>query len=381
MKSTIKTLGVLLAAGAFTVATLPAATPTPTPAPAAAAKPAATTPPPAMKLDELLPDTALVKGKGFEIKRSVYDKVLNSVKGNAAARGQEIPPAQLAVIERQLLDHLIQIQLLEMKASDADKAKGKEEAAHRLDLIKKQEGSEEALNMKLKAVGMTLEELQSRLTEDATAEAVLRAKVTVTDEQVKKFYDENPAKFEQPEMVRASHILIGTMDPATHAELPEDQKKAKLKQAQALLKRARDGEDFTKLAKEFSEDPGVKQNDGEYKFPRGQMMPEFEAAAFSLKTNQISDIVTTSYGYHIIKLSEKIPASKVDFAKVSPEIRTYLEKLEMDKIMPPMYVQMKKDMNVQIMDEHLKALENAADVEAAKPPMTTPETAPKAAVK
>ena len=82
---------------------------------------------------------------------------------------------------------------------------------------------------------------------------------------------------------------------------------------EGLLKRARAGEDFAKLAKEYSEDPGSKDKGGEYKFPRGQMVPEFEAAAFSLGTNQVSDIVTTRFGYHIIKLSEKIPARKVEY--------------------------------------------------------------------
>ena len=87
-------------------------------------------------------------------------------------------------------------------------------------------------------------------------------------------------------------------DQTTGAELPEDQKKAKRKLADDLLKRARAGEDFAKLAKEYSEDPGSKEKGGEYPpFPRGQMVPEFEAAAFSLNTNQVSDVVTTSYGY------------------------------------------------------------------------------------
>lgn len=74
-----------------------------------------------------------------------------------------------------------------------------------------------------------------------------------------------------------------------------------------LLKRAEDGEDVAKLAREFSEDPGLMDKGGECTFPRGQMVPEFEAAASSLKTNQISDVVTMPFGYHIIKLSEKIP--------------------------------------------------------------------------
>src|SRR5437763_13727165 len=115
-------------------------------------------------------------------------------------------------------------------------------------------------------------------------------------------------------MVRASHILIATSDPATGTEMSESEKKAKRKIADDLLKRAKAGEDFAKLAKENSEDPGSKDKGGEYTFPRGQMMPEFEAAAFSLNTNQVSDVVTTPYGFHIIKLYEKIPAHKEPYA-------------------------------------------------------------------
>src|SRR5207245_5522008 len=140
------------------------------------------------------------------------------------------------------------------------------------------------------------------------------------------FYDENPAKFEQPEMVRASHILLNTKDTAAGTELTPEQKAAKRKQMEAILKRARDGEDFAKLANEYSEDPGSKDKGGEYTFPRGKMVPEFEAAAFSLQTNQVSDIVTTPFGYHIIKLSEKIPPHKVELAKVQDDSTGYREK-------------------------------------------------------
>ena len=135
-------------------------------------------------------------------------------------------------------------------------------------------------------------------------------------------------------MVRASHILLITRDTATQTDLSEDKKAAKHKQMEDLLKRARDGEDFAKLAKEYSEDPGSKDKGGEYKFARGQMVPEFEAAAFSLKTNQVSDIVNSSYGYHIIKLSEKIPAQKVEFAEAAADLKEGLN-VYMGKITYP----------------------------------------------
>jgi parvulin-like peptidyl-prolyl isomerase len=86
------------------------------------------------------------------------------------------------------------------------------------------------------------------------------------------------------------------------------------------------------------------------------MVKEFEAAAFTLQTNQISDIVTTQYGYHIIKLNEKIPAKKLEFDKVKTDVRTALESQAMEKILPDVTDKLKKDANVQILDAELKTL-------------------------
>jgi parvulin-like peptidyl-prolyl isomerase len=316
-------------------------------------------------LTQLFGDAVLAKGQGVEIKRSQLDSAMISIKSAAAARGQTMSPEQGQMLEQQVLQHLIQIQLLLSKATDADKAKGKETAGKRLDLILKRAGSEEALDRQLKSVGMTLEELRAKIKEEAIADAVLdrELNVTVTDEELKKFYDENPARFEQAEMVRASHILLSTRDPVTGQPLSDQEKTAKRKQAEDLLKRARGGEDFAKLAKEFSEDPGSKDKGGEYPpFPRGAMVPEFESAAFSLNTNQVSDIVTTQFGYHIIKLSEKIPAHKVELAKVADDLKEALKRQKLEKLLPDYIEKLKQSNHVEILDPRLK------------PPESSPET-------
>ena len=345
---------------------------------AAAAPPADTAAPakPAPKLTDLFPDEAVAKGKGVEIKRSQLDDAMVSIKSSFAARGQELPPDEMNRLEQQVLDRLIQVQLLLGKANDQDKAAGKEVCAKRMDAFKTRAGSEEAFARQLKSVGTSPKELQAKMTEESTAQVVLERelKINVSDDEVKKFYDNNPSKFEQPEMVRASHILVSTRDPETNKDLTEEQKAAKHKKAEDLLKRARAGEDFAKLAKENSDDPGSKDKGGEYQFARGQMVPEFESAAFSLKTNQVSDIVTTPYGYHIIKLSEKIPAKKIELAKVAPEIKEYLKQQEMQKHQQDLqqYLdKLKKDSGVQVLDERLKLQETADNQLApALPPAT-----------
>jgi len=317
--------------------------------PAAAGKPAA-------KADDLFPDPVIVKGTGIEIRQSRLDEAIASVKSGAVSRGEEITPAQMPLLQKQVFDNLLMNQLLAAKATDADKAKGKEEGDKRFDLIKKRASSEETLVKQLKALGLTEDTLHARLIEEAIPQAVLRSKVTITDEQAKKYYEDHPGDFEEPEMVRASHVLIMTTDPRTGKSLSPDDLKTKRKQIEDLLKRARAGEDFEKLAKDYSEDPGSKDKGGVYTFPRGQMVAPFEAAAFSLKTNQISDVVTTSYGYHIIKLLEKIPAKKYELTKVNTDIKDYLAKQEIDKMAPDLYASLRKEAQVEILDPHLKAL-------------------------
>lgn len=333
---------------------------------------------PADKLTELFGDPVIAKGKGVEVKRSQLDSAMIGIKSAAAARGQQTlpPPEQMQLLEQQTLQGLIHFQLLLNKATDVDKAKGKELFQQGIEKIKvraklSEEEFNERVNRQMKVQGQTREQWEKQEVERATVQAVLERelKVAVTDDAVKKFYDENPTRFEEPEMVRASHILLSTLDSATRQPLSDEKKAAKRKQAEDLLKRARAGEDFAKLAREFSEDPGSKEKGGEYTFPRGQMDPAFESAAFSLNTNQISDIVTTQFGYHIIKLSEKIPAHQVTLAKVADDLKEGLKRREMEKVMPDYIEKLKQDGNVEILDEKLKPKEVApgATARPAKP--------------
>jgi peptidyl-prolyl cis-trans isomerase C len=152
---------------------------------------------------------------------------------------------------------------------------------------------------------------------------------TVSDEQIKKWYSENLSDLMQPETVRARHILV------------KDEKTAK--KVQGLLKK-KDAK-FEELAAEYSIEPGAKESGGDLNyFAKGQMVPEFEKVAFSLKVGEISDIVKTQFGYHIIKLEDKKAAGPIPLETIKEQVT---RKLKFDNYIAPL----KKDAKIEIIEE------------------------------
>jgi len=323
--------------------------------------------------DDFAVGPVLAKGKGVEIRRSQLDDAFIAFRANLAARGQSIAENRREPAEAQLLDRMIVTQLLVNKATDADRVNAKTNLNKFLEDSRKLASSEEDFLRHLKSLGMTAQQFTNRVREQAISEEVItrevKSKITISEDDMKKFWETNDAAFHQPELARASHILFLTKDFTTDMPLTADEKKAKKAKAEAVLERARKGEDFTELVTAFSEDPGVKENKGEYKFarakddPRRAMVPEFEAVAFALKTNEISSIVTTDYGYHIIKLHEIIPAHKVPFAEARERIKDFMMQSALERQMPSYFTSLKKEAGVEILDDKLKAAVEKAEQE------------------
>jgi len=322
---------------------------------------------------QLFSDDVLIKGKGVEVRRSELDEAFLQFKANLNARGQILPEERREQVEAQLLDRLVITKLLTVRATEDDRKKARTAADKFVASTKEQAGSEESFTRQLGAMNFTPSQFDAQVLERAICEEVvdreLKSKVTVTDDQVRKFYDENGEQFERKETVRAAHILLSTRDPATNQELSEEKKKEKKQQIQKLLERARKGEDFAALAREYSEDPSSKNKGGEYTFGHGQMVPEFETAAFSLKTNQVSDIVTTQYGYHVIKLYERIPARKLELDKVKDDLKEQIARSEVqDKMLPDYLKKLKQESSLEYLNGAKAPLEAPQEKPADKPP-------------
>ena len=283
----------------------------------------------------------LARGEGVVVRQEQLDEAFINLRATLAAQGRNINEKQRPVLERQLLEKLVLTRLLLNKAGDADRQSASSKVAKLIDEQKSRARSEARFHAQIRAAGLSPETFESQLLERAICEEVLdrelRPQLGVTPEKVRSFYDQNPAEFRRPERVRLQQVVLSAKT-ASGADLPPAEKAEKRQLAERLLERVRKGEDLGTIASEFSDDPGGRDRKGEYVFPVGRMVQELEVAVLALNTNQVSDIVATPYGFHIVKLLERLPGELAPFDSVSEQIRTRLE-LEATQALLPKYQQ------------------------------------------
>ncbi|MFA6567083.1 MAG: peptidylprolyl isomerase [Victivallales bacterium] len=210
--------------------------------------------------------------------------------------------------------------------------------------------------------GMTTEAIKGRiaigLAIQKWIEDKVAANIKVSDEDAEKFYNENQERFKKPEAVRASHILIKAdeIDPAKAKEMTDEQKKKAsdelkqqaLKKAEDILAKLKQGGDFAKLATENSACPSKEKGGDLGSFERGKMTPAFEKSAFSLKPGEMSDVVETEFGYHIIKTTEKNDAGITPFKDVKGFLVEGLKKQKTSQIIQEKIETEKKNKKVEL---------------------------------
>src|SRR5580765_1125116 len=147
------------------------------------------------------------------------------------------------------------------------------------------------------------------------------AGMSATDQELQAYYDQHRDEYRLPEQVKVTHILIKTPLPGPNGKVDENAVEAARKKAEDVLKQVKAGGDFAKLAGQYSDDPGSAKSGGELGWiGRGRTVPEFEKAAFSLPKGQTSDLVKSSYGFHIIRVEDKQDAHMKTLAEVKSEI-------------------------------------------------------------
>jgi peptidyl-prolyl cis-trans isomerase C len=294
-----------------------------TAAPAAPAAPGAAKPATPAAEQPLPPEkipAVVAKVNGTPIAKDELLKAVNQV------RSQMPGLTTTAEIYRRVLDNLVSRELLLQEVKTAGITVTDTEINQQINELKGRFPSPEKFQEALKKEHLTEAEFTRQAREAFAVQKLVETKVVndvkVSDQEVKDFYDKNQDKMKRPERVHVRHILV-KVDKGAAADVKQ---KARAK-ADDLLAKAKGGADFAKLATESSDDPGSKQHGGDLSWvARGQTVPPFETAAFALKKpNELSPVVETEYGYHVIQLVERQDAGVMPFAEVKDRIAEFLK--------------------------------------------------------
>jgi peptidyl-prolyl cis-trans isomerase C len=267
---------------------------------------------------------------GSVITQEDFDREMSRVQRQFLNMGKHLNDSQMPKIKKEVLENLIGFELLyqetQRKGIKIDEATINEQVM----TLKKRFPSEAEFKSALTKANLSEVAIKNQIARGLATQQLIGTYIvkntTVSGEEIKAFYESHPGLFKQPEQVRASHILIKVDPQANEVKRAEAQKK--IKEIQQKLQK---GEDFATLAKALSEGPSKAKGGDLGYFSRGRMVKSFEDAAFTLKPNEVSDIVETKFGYHLIKVIEKRPETTTAFEDAKDKLGQYLKQQKVQK--------------------------------------------------
>lgn len=298
-------------------------------------------------------DTDVVaRGKGVEITVRDLDTAYERLHTSMVNAGTLPAPEAVDAFRAQLLDRMLVLRLCEARANEVDRKRAQFESNALVEGMRNQANSPGDFEKQLAREGYTLASFQKdrflEILANTVVDRELKASLKPEPEELRKRYEETPERWTIPETVKIAQLLISTRNPTTGEDLAEETRKQRLRVIQDLRARAEKGEDFSTLIRQHSEDSNSKARRGEYVFARGQMLLEIEAAAFSLKPGQLSDVVTTQFGYHVLRLLERTPEKKRTFEEVEPVLKAHWLSEELSKRLPEYLQKLRKDAEVEL---------------------------------
>lgn len=274
----------------------------------------------------------VVRVDGIEIKQKEVDTYINFYKKQSTSSELTGDEEELKTLEASIIDSLIVTKLLEKYAEENNITVSSEEVDKQIKLIIDSYSSEEDFKKGLKDMGIDrkfLENYFRSLMLGSKIFDVVTADVIVTGQEVKQYYEDNKKTlFVVPARVKASHILAifpWVEDNSEETEETEEGRKEALEKIKMVEDKLKNGVDFEVLARQYSDDSASAASGGDLGYiSKGQMIEEFEEALFSLGVGEVSEIVETKYGFHIIKVFDRQEEYIQKFDEVEESINAYL---------------------------------------------------------
>ncbi len=261
---------------------------------------------------------------GRTITETALDQEVEAFKRRLTSQGRSVPQGQEATLRSDVLDSLIRKETLLSAAEENNITPNKSEVDEEMDRVRNQFNSEDAFTQALEAQGYSPESLREAIEEDLIISELIEQKVLddidIPEQEIKDFYEQNSQYFNVSESVTASHILVQVGEEASQEQI--DQARQKIENVKKELE---EGADFAEVAKEKSEGPSASSGGDLGSFGRGQMVPPFEEAAFNLAPGELSDVVKTQFGYHIILVRDKTEARAQPLEEVKEDIVNHLK--------------------------------------------------------
>ena len=253
----------------------------------------------------------------FGLPRTDNAEVVARVGGEVITK-DELYDFMVQQTGQEALDNLVVKKIIELEASDQNLEVSEDEIDKEVKELAEQYGGEDAMIQALAMYNIDLEQVREDVAVNIKLEKLLSPRIKITDEEIQAYFAANQEAYAVEEQIKVSHILVDSAE-----------------EAQEIRRMLSQGKEFADLAKERSTDPGSKDQGGDLGLVgRGEMVEEFEQAAFALQPGQISDPVESEYGFHIIKVHEKTAARPGTLEENQAEIKDTLLQQKMESEYP-----------------------------------------------
>jgi peptidyl-prolyl cis-trans isomerase C len=298
------------------------------------------------------PDKELAVLNGVKIMKSDVDARLIKDTPQLATAEESVKKQFMERSRGQMLDRVITEMLIDDKIQSGKIKVSDEDINKEVENIAQTQGmSMEELDKRLQEVGRSMKELKDNIQRGLAFKALIEKfageELVVSGEDIQEYYDENTQQFKQPEQVKASHILVKVEQDAS-----EDDKAAAKAEIEEIKAKIDAGGDFAELAKAESDCPSGKNGGDLGFFSEGRMVKPFSDAAFAMEVGQISDVVETQFGYHIIKVTDKKEAKTQTFEEVKDNIKGRLEGEKRNKYVSSYIEKLKKEAQITYDEEY-----------------------------